>query len=384
MADDYQIAIIGAGPAGLATALHLQRLAPELAAQTVIFESAIHPRHKLCGGGVTFHGEEQLRALGLAINVPATSIDTLHFRLGHCVFQTRYPNAMRIVQRADFDSALADAAHQRGLRLHANERLLDLQLHAASVELRTTRGSYQVKAVVGADGANSTVRQRLSMRSTVGVARLLHVMTPSHPHVDRKGAYFDFSCIIDGVQGYTWDFPCLIDGQPFVNRGIFDSRIATEGRPKRGQLRGQFEMGLTRRGVRQAERRLEGHPVRWFNPDAEFSRPRLLLVGDAAGVDPLFAEGISYGMEYGALAATMLHEAVQRDDFSFADYRDRIVGGPLGQSLQRRARLARSLYRHQRPQLWTVLWRLAAIAPPVVKQSIGAALGVLPPPRRGE
>ena len=44
--------IIGSGPAGCSTALHLARLDPALARRTVILEKAEHPRHKLCGGGL--------------------------------------------------------------------------------------------------------------------------------------------------------------------------------------------------------------------------------------------------------------------------------------------------------------------------------------------
>ena len=49
---DHDILIIGAGPAGLSTALHLAQLAPELVGRTLILEKAHHPRPKLCGGGL--------------------------------------------------------------------------------------------------------------------------------------------------------------------------------------------------------------------------------------------------------------------------------------------------------------------------------------------
>lgn len=49
-----------------------------LAADMMILEAAEHPRPKLCGSGVTFHGEEQLRQLGgIQVEVPAFAVHRL-------------------------------------------------------------------------------------------------------------------------------------------------------------------------------------------------------------------------------------------------------------------------------------------------------------------
>ncbi|MGB9775078.1 MAG: NAD(P)-binding protein, partial [Anaerolineae bacterium] len=42
--ETYDVIIVGAGPAGLSTALHLQQMSPDLASRTVILEKARHPR----------------------------------------------------------------------------------------------------------------------------------------------------------------------------------------------------------------------------------------------------------------------------------------------------------------------------------------------------
>ena len=48
---DTDLVIIGGGPAGLSTALHLQHLAPRLAERTVVLEAERYPREKICAGG---------------------------------------------------------------------------------------------------------------------------------------------------------------------------------------------------------------------------------------------------------------------------------------------------------------------------------------------
>jgi flavin-dependent dehydrogenase len=291
---------------------------------------------------------------------------------------------MHIFERAAFDSALAAAALAQGLQLHSNERLLDLRMVEGGIEVVTNADTYQAKVLVAADGANSTVRRKLGVAHTPGIAPLLRVMTPLDTQQDsswqQRSVEFDFSCIRQGIQGYSWDFPCYLDGQAYMNRGIFDSRLIPDlmDRHERANLKHVFAAGLRARHVDAEHVIVEGHPVRWFNPNAEFARPHVLLVGDAAGVDPLFAEGISYAMEYGIIAAETISDAVRRDDYSFTTYRTRLLDHKLGRSLKRRAATATMLYRHRVPPLWSLLWQMAAVSPQATRRAVGAMLDVLP------
>jgi len=89
------------------------------------------------------------------------------------------------------------------------------------------------------------------------------------------------------------------------------------------------------------------------------SWPRLLLVGDAAGSDPLFGEGIAPALGYGQLAAQALHTAFVSGDFSFRNYRRQVLASPLGRFLLLRWAAAEGCYRYSEHAwfmhlVWTV------------------------------
>lgn len=91
---------------------------------------------------------------------------------------------------------------------------------------------------------------------------------------------------------------------------------------------------------------VRAHPSLRYDPQAVCSRQRVLLVGDAAGVDPLFGEGISAALAQGIIAAQCTLDALRKNDFSFSTYESRIRGSAIGSMMYRRYVIARRLYSH--------------------------------------
>jgi flavin-dependent dehydrogenase len=181
---------------------------------------------------------------------------------------------------------------------------------------------------------------------TPRVSRLLEVLTPEDaertPEFTQHYAVFDFSAVSAGLQGYLWDFPSYVNGQPMMNRGVFDARILPD-RP-RAALAPLLEAYLQARQRVLADYELQGHPERYYDPTGVYSVPHILLVGDAAGVDPLLGEGIAWALRYGPVAARQLKQAFASGDLSFAGYSQALATSDVGRGLTQRVHLARFAY----------------------------------------
>jgi flavin-dependent dehydrogenase len=363
-ANHYDVIIVGAGPAGVSTALHLAQCAPELIGRTLILEKARHPRHKLCGGGILPDGEVVLQNLGLDITeIPHCDVGWAHFdyRGKGMVMRARWRGAFafRTVRRREFDAWLAGKARERGFLFHENTTVKALTVAGSGVVLETDQGEYHASVVVGADGSNSVVRRAVVPSEKIHTARLLEVVTEPKPDQSpnvQADAYFDFVVLPQGILGYVWDFPAVENGRPIRVRGAYDSNIHPV--PPKVKLREALNEELRRHGCNLEDYELAGFPIRWFDARSRFSAPRVLLAGDAAGADALVGEGISIALGYGALAAQAIRQAFAKEDFSFCHYKASVLRSRLGRALRRRTALAKFAYSLRLGWVQVVLWRV--------------------------
>ena len=387
---DYDLIIIGGGPSGLSTALHLQRIAPQLSTRILLLEKEHYPRPKLCAGGLTVDAEILLKHLNLNLDeVPHVFADDVHFDFETKGLTIRIPkqHALRVVRRDEFDNWLAKKAESRGLEIREGITVKNILPDKNGVTIETDQETFRTKAVVGADGSNGITRRCIFPNAALHTARVLEVITPSQPPpnatsknwnnysnnqlwnlgevpaegpIQGKGrwgrAYFDFFPVPDNIAGYVWDFPTQVRGQPMRCWGIYDTNILAD--EKRPQLKEPLIKEMARLGFDLSDYELKGHPIRWFSPENEMAVPRVLLVGDAVGADPIFGEGISIALGYGAIAARELRKAFQRGEFSFRGYRPRVLRSALGQTLIARWFIAYLIYPLKWRWFQILLWRI--------------------------
>ncbi|UCF28694.1 MAG: FAD-dependent monooxygenase [Chloroflexota bacterium] len=334
---EIDLLIIGSGPAGISTALHLLQQDAGWSERMILLEKAAHPRPKLCAGGVTRIGLEALRDLGMNLPLPIPNVEIEEARLVYQdrVIRVRGEPEFVVYNRIELDAYLSDFARQQGINIRENESVQTISLNPGGFEVETSQNTYRAKAIVGADGSKGITRRLVDKHETPSrVARVIETVNPAkdnQPQFTQGYAIFDLTPSQESLQGYYWEFPSRVDNIPSLNRGVYDSRIA----PKRekANLPGILKELTITGQAESTTAGLQGHPLHWFSPSNRFSIPRLLLVGDAAGADPLFGEGIGPALAYGKIAALELHNAYRKSDYSFKYYRLRLLVSNVGRYL---------------------------------------------------
>ncbi|MFE6623585.1 NAD(P)/FAD-dependent oxidoreductase [Streptomyces sp. NPDC057740] len=290
----WDLAVVGAGPAGAAAALGALRAEPGL--RVALLDRADFPRDKACGDGVAPHVLDLLSEVGVTGLVDDRApVERLRLGRGGLVTERRMARPAWVVPRRVLDTRLVDAAVAAGAKL-LRHRVRDVRQYGDAVVLD---GEISAAVVVGADGAHSIVRRALDLPSgPVALAVRGYASIPA----ERRGALV-IAFAERHQLAYAWSFD-LHDGRANVGYGeiLHENRPA----PSRIQLFERIEALLP--GATEGGERWVGHHLPLSTAHWRPSTGRLLLAGDAAGlVNPLTGEGIYYavasGIEAGRAAA---------------------------------------------------------------------------------
>jgi flavin-dependent dehydrogenase len=291
----YELVIVGGGPAGLSTALHLERVAPRLAERTLLLERAHYPREKYCAGAVGGRGIRALEQLGIGVDVPSIRIDGFSVAMGEARVSIREAGAAWVIRRDAFDAHLAAQLRGVELRQGARVRGLDRDDRGVTVILDGDE-RIRARAVVGADGITGVVRAAMGLGRGSLRAQAVEVdsgRVAGDPPADT--IHFGFR---PELRGYLWDFPTPLDGRVQMSRGAYLLRDRGDADPQ-AHLRAH----LQGRGLEMGAHRIKQLAERGFEPGQPISAPRVILVGEAAGIDFPTGEGIAQAVLQGQLAA---------------------------------------------------------------------------------
>ena len=338
------VVIVGTGPAGTATALHLLKNDPALAGNILLLDKAVHPREKICAGGLIPHTLNCLHELDVPLTVPHVQVDRAFVRVppGREVL-CQDGGMCSVVRRDAFDFSLVQAAQIRGAEVRQGEKVLEFVREARGVRVITENETYYARVVVGADGSGSRVRRQLVGETSAAVGKAIMCDVPVQ-ETTWEGFLtqrydFNFLPVAQGLKGYLWEFPCLIHGVPHVNVGVYSlgDTLLTNTDLHRllacevASLKSQVPSPKSQ----VSSLKFRAFPICGYSPGRPLATPHVVLVGDAAGAEPLMGEGISFALEYGKFAAQAILPALRTKQFDFLQYTEQVRRSWLGKRLTR-------------------------------------------------
>ncbi|HSO32459.1 MAG TPA: NAD(P)/FAD-dependent oxidoreductase [Labilithrix sp.] len=345
-ATEYDVAIVGGGPAGTSTALHLVREQGIRPDRIVILDKARFPRDKPCAGAISQLGVDAFAAIGVGVNVPFVEMRGVRVITEGSVGET-FCAAGIIIRRTEYDAQLLQDARGDGVSVREGEMLTGIERIPGGFRLTTPSGSTTTRLVAACDGAGSTTRKLLGLREPERKGHLYVLETK--PRACDEGTArglidFDLSIVDEGLAGYYWDFPTIIDGAPHVSRGIYHVNITRSGDPKDRDVKGTLARSLARRGIDIASVKPRPFSTRPFVRGSTMACEGVVLVGEAAGIDQTTGEGIAQAIVMGGIAARHLTRALRTGGSSFDPYAREVKTSTIGRHMLQSAWLARRVY----------------------------------------
>lgn len=352
---EYDVLIVGAGPAGAACALALA----ESGLRAVLLDKARFPRDKVCGDaipGPTLKALARLRPEYAAELRQLTEPHRTDVRRSRLVS----PGGRELSvewQDPAFNSA----------RLHFDEALLTLVRRHTAVEIRedspvksvvematgvmATLADGQVLTahlVIGCDGAHSVVGRCLLPQPLNRARHCAAVRAYYQGVTDAPATTSDFLFLRRHRAGYCWVFPVGHDMYN-VGFGMLSEDIAREKvdlKEVLAELLATHPMLAPRFREARPLGPVQGFGLPLGGSNRPLAGPRALLCGDAAAlIDPLQGHGIDKAVISGVLAAEHARRCCATQDFgraSLLQY-EQAVQLRLGRDLRRRYRLMRLL-----------------------------------------
>lgn len=390
MKEAFDVAIVGAGPAGISAAAVLA----DAGIKTIVLERGEHPGAKNMSGGVLYgHDLAQIipdyieRRCPVERNIVESRLWFLSreggYSLGYrdSIFATDRRYNVFTVSRAKFDRWYAEQAHQKGALIVPTTLVVDLLRHSngavAGVVTGREDGEVRAKVVLLADGVNSPLAVRTGFRpepkpEDIALAVKEVIELPSEVIEQRFG--------VSGGDGVTTEIIGEIAGGMdgvatiYTNQNSLSLSVGANladfatYRLKPYELIEEFKQHPMVAPLIAGGTSLE-YTAHWLTEGGYDTIPQLygdgyLIAGDSAMLfNTPHREGSNLAMVSGRMAAETIIEALGRGDCSrqgLAGYGKRLAETYVMKDMKKYRRFGRFLYHHK--EIFNQLPRLAVSA----------------------
>ncbi len=328
MTERFDVLVVGAGPAGVTTAIRLADSGLKIA----IIDKARFPREKTCGDGLTLDVMNQLSLVSESLETSFRDFpDKLPsyeaFMFSPDLRHVRIPFRLKLenkpfytCHRIDFDNLLFQQLKQHDtIHVFENCKVQKVELLGDHVVIAADKYIFECKLVVGADGANSVVARQMGVpripneQLAVGLTAYYSGLQPLNQNNPIEIYFFR-----DILPGYLWIFHHA-DGKANVGIGMLASAITKKGIDLKKKFSELLSGELLRNRFLNATCKggIKGHVLPLGAGRRPVSGNRFLLTGDAAGlIEPLTGEGVGNAIRSGRVASEHIINCFKADNFS--------------------------------------------------------------------
>jgi geranylgeranyl reductase family protein len=307
--NQFDVCIVGAGPAGSVAACLLARAGRRVA----LLERARFPRDKVCGDGITPRGARLLDEISLLEPIAAEAFACNGMTLRGSEDNSfdidlkpdhRGPSALLVLPRMRLDELLLQQALATGLHYLDQTKVMRVEQNQDGCRV-LIEGAEPVSAdlVLLATGAESQLLRASGLLAAK--PRLEHAARAYFEGVE--GLESRVTLFFDGIDmpGYGWVFPTSATSAN-IGCGVF----SRDGLPQLQRLRQLIESHPLLRRLLANARLIDSpkaYPLRTDFDAARVGQGRVLCLGEAAGlVNPITGEGIDYAFESARFAAAAI------------------------------------------------------------------------------
>ncbi len=315
----YDAAIVGAGPAGSATAHYLAKQGLKV----VLLDKFSFPRDKTCGDALSPRALRVLDEMELLDSVLQVGhrLSTVEFIApnGHSAIapiprQAKRSDTLLFVPRLILDNILLERARASGADFQERIRVTAITRDGTAMVVKGEQQqqrqsvSFRARIVVIATGTNA----KLLLQTGILTKPPQMMLCTRTYYEDIQNMPQHAQCRFDGIPqpGYGWLFP-LSTSRVNIGLGLFKTGLSSLWMPRTAQA--AFNTFLKTRPLQEMLRGahqvgpLKGYPLRVDFARSPTFGDGVFVVGEAAGlVNPVTGEGIDYALESGKIVAEHL------------------------------------------------------------------------------